>query len=83
LDLEYVAFDLDDRRTYRPALVNTGLLALVTPADPRQSERELALIEAAERSGVQRILKPVRYWRGPRYANFSLRPLASAGREGA
>jgi len=56
LDLEYVAFDLDDRRTYRPALVNTGLLALVTPADPRQSERELALIEAAERSGVQRIL---------------------------
>ena len=56
LDLEYVAFDLDDQRTYRPALVNTGLLALVTPADPRQSERELALIEAAERSGVQRIL---------------------------
>ena len=56
LDLEYVAFDLDDQRSHRPALVNTGLLALVTPADPRQSERELALIEAAERSGVQRIL---------------------------
>jgi uncharacterized protein YbjT (DUF2867 family) len=56
LNLEYAAFDLDDQRTYRPALANTGLLALVTPADPRQTERELALIEAAERSGVQRIL---------------------------
>jgi uncharacterized protein YbjT (DUF2867 family) len=56
LDLEYGAFDLDDRRTYRPALANTGLLALITPADPRQTEREIALIEAAERSGVQRIL---------------------------
>ena len=31
-------------------------MALVTPADPRQTEREIALIEAAERSGVQRIL---------------------------
>lgn len=55
-DLEYVAFDLDDQRTYRPALANAGILALVTPADPRQTERELGLVEAAERSGVQRIL---------------------------
>jgi uncharacterized protein YbjT (DUF2867 family) len=51
-----MAFDLDDQRTYRPALAEIGVLALVTPADPRQTERELALIEAAERSGVQRIL---------------------------
>jgi uncharacterized protein YbjT (DUF2867 family) len=56
LGLEYVAFDLDDRRTYAPALAQTGLLALVTPVDPRQTERELALIEAAEQSGVKRIL---------------------------
>jgi uncharacterized protein YbjT (DUF2867 family) len=56
LNLEYVAFDLDDRRTYEPALAGIGVLALVTPADPRQTEREIALIEAAEQSGVQRIL---------------------------
>ena len=56
LNLEYVSFDLDDQRTHRPALANAGVLALVTPADPRQTERELALIEAAEQSGVERIL---------------------------
>jgi uncharacterized protein YbjT (DUF2867 family) len=55
-NLEYMAFDLDDRRTYEPALAGIGVLALVTPADPRQTEREIALIEAAEPSGVQRIL---------------------------
>jgi uncharacterized protein YbjT (DUF2867 family) len=56
LNLEYVSFDLDDQRTHWPALANAGALALVTPADPRQAERELALIEAAEQSGVERIL---------------------------
>jgi uncharacterized protein YbjT (DUF2867 family) len=56
LGLEYARFDLDDRRTYAPALAETGILALVTPVDPRQIERELALIEAAEQSGVKRIL---------------------------
>ena len=56
LNQEYMAFDLDDRRTYQPALAKIEVLALVTPADPRQTERELALIEAAEQSGVQRIL---------------------------
>ncbi len=54
LDLEYVGFDLDDQRTYRPALASTGLLALVTSADPRQTEREIALIEAAERDSIRR-----------------------------
>jgi uncharacterized protein YbjT (DUF2867 family) len=56
LNLEYEAFDLDDRRTYEPGLAGVGVLALVTPPDPRQTERELALIEAAEQSGVERIL---------------------------
>jgi uncharacterized protein YbjT (DUF2867 family) len=56
LDLEYATFDLDDRGTFQPALAKTAVLALVTPPDPRQTERELALIEAAEKSGVQRIL---------------------------
>ena len=55
-NFEYMAFDLDDRRTYEPSLAGIGILALVTPADPRQTERELALIEAAEQSGVERIL---------------------------
>lgn len=55
-NLERIAFDLDDRRTYQTALANVGILALVTPADPRQTERELALMEAADESGVERIL---------------------------
>jgi uncharacterized protein YbjT (DUF2867 family) len=55
-NLDYMAFDLDDRRTYDPGLAGIGVLALVTPVDPRQTERELALIEAAEQNGVERIL---------------------------
>src|SRR5882757_6428563 len=42
-----VGFDLDDPATHAPALAATDVLALVTPADPRQTGRELALIEAA------------------------------------
>ena len=55
-NLEYAAFDLDDRRTYQPGLAGTGVLALITPADPRQTEREFALVEAAEQSSIERIL---------------------------
>ena len=56
MNLEYAAFDLDDRRTYEPGLAGISVLALVTPPDPRQTERELALIETAEQRGVERIL---------------------------
>src|SRR5579872_3307317 len=52
-----VALDLDDRRSYEPALAGAGVLGLVTPAAPQQAEREIGLIEAAERSGVARIIR--------------------------
>jgi uncharacterized protein YbjT (DUF2867 family) len=51
-----VPFDLDDPATYAPALRGAALLALITPADPRQTERELALIAAAKSAAVGRIL---------------------------
>lgn len=51
-----VSFDLDDHATHAPALAATDVLALVTPADPRQTGRELALVDAARRAGVGRIL---------------------------
>ena len=51
-----VPFDLDDPATHAPALAATDVLALVTPAEPRQTGRELALVEAARRAGVGRIL---------------------------
>ena len=54
--ITYVAFDLDDRATYQPALDGVDLFALVTPPDPRQTGRELALIEAAKTAKVRRIL---------------------------
>jgi uncharacterized protein YbjT (DUF2867 family) len=51
-----VAFDLDDPATYAPALRGVALLALITPADPRQTAREIALIDAAKSAGVGRVL---------------------------
>jgi NAD(P)H dehydrogenase (quinone) len=54
--IAYVAFDLDDRAAYQQALDGVDLFALVTPADPRQTERELALLEAAKAAKVRRIL---------------------------
>jgi uncharacterized protein YbjT (DUF2867 family) len=51
-----VAFDLNDHATYQPALDGADLFALVTPPDPRQTERELALLEAAKATKVPRIL---------------------------
>lgn len=55
-NLAYAPFDLDDRRTHEPALAKVGLLALVTPPDPRQTERELSLVDAAKQEGVGRIV---------------------------
>jgi uncharacterized protein YbjT (DUF2867 family) len=54
--VDYVEFDLDDHSTYERALDSLEILALVTPADPRQTERELGLIGAAKKVGVRRIL---------------------------
>jgi uncharacterized protein YbjT (DUF2867 family) len=51
------ALDLDDRRSYQPALAGADVLGLVTPADPDQVERETGLIEAAGRAGVARIIR--------------------------
>lgn len=52
-----VAFDLDDRCSYEPALAGAEVLGLVTPAAPQQAEREIGLIKAAERSGLARIIR--------------------------
>jgi len=51
------ALDLDDRRSYEPALAGVDVLGLVTPAAPQQAAREIGLIEAAGRSGVARIIR--------------------------
>jgi len=55
--MQYRRMDLDDPTTHEPALEGVDVLALVTPADPRQVERECSLIEAASRAGVRRIIK--------------------------
>ena len=51
------AFNLDDFADFDAALSGVHLLALVTPADPRQVDRESELIGAAKRVGVARIIK--------------------------
>jgi uncharacterized protein YbjT (DUF2867 family) len=55
-NVDLVEFDLDRRTTYRVALESADLLALITPPDPRQVDRELGLIEAAAEAGVRRII---------------------------
>ena len=55
-NLELVIFDLNNRSSYESALSGIELLALVTPPDPLQTERELALIEAAKKVGIERIV---------------------------
>lgn len=50
-------FDLDDPDTYERALAGADVLGLVTPPDLKQVERESALIAAAKRAGVGRIIK--------------------------
>lgn len=57
LRVSAAAFDLTDVRGYAPALAGVDVLALITPAQPEQVERETALIDAARRAGVQAIIK--------------------------
>jgi uncharacterized protein YbjT (DUF2867 family) len=52
----WVEFELNDPRTYRASLSGVDLFALITPAEPGQTDRELALVEAARESGVTRIV---------------------------
>jgi uncharacterized protein YbjT (DUF2867 family) len=52
-----VAFDLDDPGRYEPAVAGVDVLALVTPAHPRQVAWEGALIEAAEPRAVGGVVK--------------------------
>lgn len=56
-NLTAVAFDFDDPASHVPALTDADVLALITPALPRQVEWETALIEAARRAGVAGIIK--------------------------
>jgi uncharacterized protein YbjT (DUF2867 family) len=49
--------DLDDPSSYQPALEDVDTLALITPADPRQPEWEIGLIDAAKNTSVRRIIK--------------------------
>lgn len=53
----FVRFDLDDFTTFEAALAGVDVLGLVSPADPRQVEREGRLIEAAKRVGMERVVK--------------------------
>jgi uncharacterized protein YbjT (DUF2867 family) len=55
--IRYRRFDLYDPSTYQPALEEIDTLALVTPADPRQPEWEIGLINAARNTSVRRIIK--------------------------
>jgi uncharacterized protein YbjT (DUF2867 family) len=50
-------FDLDNASTFERALSGADVLGLVTPPDPKQVERESAVIAAAKRAGVGRIIK--------------------------
>jgi uncharacterized protein YbjT (DUF2867 family) len=56
-NLRAVAFDFDDRATHESALAGIDVLALISPALPRQVEWESALIGAAQRAGVGAIIK--------------------------
>lgn len=50
-------FDFEDPKTYQPALAGVDVLALVSPAQPRQIDWESALIAAAARGSVPGIVK--------------------------
>jgi uncharacterized protein YbjT (DUF2867 family) len=52
-----VRFILDEFDGFERALSGAEVLALITPTDPRQVEREAALIAAAECAGIKRIIK--------------------------
>lgn len=55
--LTAVRFDLGDRASYDPALAGVDVLALITPARPEQTTWETGLIAAAQRGGVEGIIK--------------------------
>jgi uncharacterized protein YbjT (DUF2867 family) len=49
--------DLDDSSTFQGALEGIHTLGLITPSHPDQVKREVGIIQAAKRAGVQRIIK--------------------------
>jgi len=55
--LQCSRLDLDDSSTFQPALKGIHTLGLITPSDPDQVKREIGIIDAAKRAGVQRIIK--------------------------
>jgi NAD(P)H dehydrogenase (quinone) len=55
--LSAVAFDFDDPQSYEPALAGADVLALISPAQPKQVHWERDLIAAARRAGVSGIIK--------------------------
>ncbi len=56
--LKFVTFDLNNYSSYESALSGVELLALVTPPDPLQTERELALHLYRCLHGGRRQLRP-------------------------
>lgn len=55
--LTAAAFDFDDPQSHAAALAGIDVLALISPAQPKQVEWETALIGAARRAGVPGIIK--------------------------
>jgi uncharacterized protein YbjT (DUF2867 family) len=54
---QYARLDLDDSSTFQSALKGIHALGLITPSHPDQVKREIGIIDAAKRAGVQRIIK--------------------------
>ena len=52
-----VQFDFGDPKTYQPALAGVDVLALISPAQPRQIAWESGLIAAAARNSLAGIIK--------------------------
>jgi uncharacterized protein YbjT (DUF2867 family) len=66
-----VAIDMDHPATLRPALDGVATLFLLGAMSPRQTERELAVLDAALAAGVGRVVK-LSVWR----ADEELTPIA-------
>lgn len=47
-----VPFDFDEPATHAPALAGVDVLILISPSDPRQARREIAVAEAAHAAGA-------------------------------
>src|SRR5258707_13695051 len=54
---QYARLDLDDSSIFRSAMKGIHALGLITPSHPDQVKREIGIIDAAKRAGVQRIIK--------------------------